>query len=91
MRGYLRALAAGRDWLAANHAEGVRALRAAGLPESAARAQLALCGDGALTVSAEGFALLHRLRAERGLLPAIACDYDDFVLGDLASTHEKES
>ena len=84
MRAYLRALAAGRDWLASNPAAGVGALVASGLPEPAARRQLALCGDGPLTVSAVGFALLHRLRAEQGLLPPIACDYEDFVLGGFA-------
>ena len=52
---------------------------ATGLAESAARAQLALCGSGPLTVSRSGFEVVRGLRAGQGLLPDIPCTYDDFV------------
>ena len=76
---YLAALAAGRNWLADHSDTGVEALMATGLAEAAARAQLALCGSGPLTVSQAGFEVLHELHAGQGLLPEISCAYDDFV------------
>jgi ABC-type nitrate/sulfonate/bicarbonate transport system substrate-binding protein len=76
---YLAALAAGRAWLADQPDAAMQALVAMGLDEPAARTQLALCGAGPMTVSRDGFALLRALRASRGLLPEIACEYDDLV------------
>ena len=46
---------------------------ATGLAEAAARAQLALCGSGPLTVSRAGFEVVRELRAGQGLLPDIPC------------------
>ena len=80
---YLDALAAGRGWLADHPDAGVEALMATGLTDDAARMQLALCGSGALTVSRDGFEVLRELRSAEGLLPDIACSFDDFV----SSTH----
>jgi ABC-type nitrate/sulfonate/bicarbonate transport system substrate-binding protein len=79
LRAYLRALTAGRDMLNAEPDAAIEALLASGLAEPAARAQLALCGSGPLTVSRAGFELLRDLRAGQGLLPHIACGFDDFV------------
>jgi ABC-type nitrate/sulfonate/bicarbonate transport system substrate-binding protein len=79
VRAYLAALTDGRDWLNRDPQAGVAALMATGLPEPAARAQLALCGCGPLTVSRDGFALLREIRHGQGLLPALNSDYDDFV------------
>ena len=76
---YLAALEAGRTWLADQPDAAMRALVATGLDEPAARAQLALCGAGPMTVSRDGFAVLRMLRSSRGLLPDIPCDYDDLV------------
>jgi ABC-type nitrate/sulfonate/bicarbonate transport system substrate-binding protein len=79
VRAYLGALTDGRDWLNRDPDAGLAALMAAGLPEPAARAQLALCGSGPLTVSRHGFALLRDIRHGQGLLPARNSDYDNFV------------
>jgi ABC-type nitrate/sulfonate/bicarbonate transport system substrate-binding protein len=79
VRAYLAALTDGRDWLNRDPDAGIAALMATGLPEPAARAQLALCGSGPLTVSRDGFALLRDIRTGQGLLPARNSDYDDFV------------
>jgi ABC-type nitrate/sulfonate/bicarbonate transport system substrate-binding protein len=79
VRAYLAALTDGRDWLNRDPDAGIAALMATGLPEPAARAQLALCGAGPLTVSRDGFALLRDIRTGQGLLPARNSDYDDFV------------
>jgi ABC-type nitrate/sulfonate/bicarbonate transport system substrate-binding protein len=79
VRAYLAALTDGRDWLNRDPHAGVAALMATGLPEPAARAQLALCGSGPLTVSRDGFALLRDIRHLQDLLPAHNTDYDDFV------------
>lgn len=87
---YLRGLDAGRHWLGAHPDDALRALMDSGLPEIAARQQLALCGRGGMRVSRPGFTLLRRLRAAQGALPAIACDYDDFVLGGFAGTDHQE-
>jgi ABC-type nitrate/sulfonate/bicarbonate transport system substrate-binding protein len=76
---YLAALTAGRNWLAANPDAAIKALTATGVPEAAARAQLALCGSGPLTVSRDGFEVLRELRSSQGLLPDIPCSFDDFV------------
>lgn len=86
--GYLAALGAGRAWLNSEPVAAIAALTATGLPEPAARAQLGLCGSGPLTVSREGFEVLRRLRAEQGLLPDIACDFDDFVTHHLLNIEE---
>jgi ABC-type nitrate/sulfonate/bicarbonate transport system substrate-binding protein len=79
VRAYLAALTDGRDWLNRDPHAGIAALMATGLPEPAARAQLALCGSGPLTVSRNGFALLRDIRHRQDLLPAHNSDYDDFV------------
>jgi ABC-type nitrate/sulfonate/bicarbonate transport system substrate-binding protein len=79
VRAYLAALTDGRDWLNRDPDAGIAALMATGLPEPAARAQLALCGSGLLTVSRDGFALLREIRIGQGLGPALNSDYDDFV------------
>ncbi len=76
---YLDALAAGRSWLADHPEPGVKALTATGLTHDAARMQLAMCGAGAMTVSRDGFEVLRELRSAQGLLPDIACSFDDFV------------
>jgi ABC-type nitrate/sulfonate/bicarbonate transport system substrate-binding protein len=76
---YLAALAAGRAVLADQPEAAVQALTATGLDESAARAQLALCGTGSMAVSRDGFAILRQLRAGQGLLPDMPCEYDDLV------------
>ena len=79
LEAYLAALAAGRDWLADHPDTGVEALMATGLAEAAARAQLALCGSGPLTVSRGGFEVVRELRAAQGLLPDVPCSFDDLV------------
>jgi ABC-type nitrate/sulfonate/bicarbonate transport system substrate-binding protein len=76
---YLDALLAGRSWLAEHPDTGIEALMATGLTHEAARTQLALCGSGSLTVSRDGFDVLREIRSAQGLLPAIACSFDDFV------------
>ena len=85
---YLAAVGAGRAWLNAEPAAAITALTATGLSEPAARAQLGLCGSGPLTVSRAGFDVLRRLRADQGLLPDIACDFDDFVTHHLLDIEE---
>jgi hypothetical protein len=79
LRAYLAALVAGRNWLADHPDAAVESLMATGLAESAARAQLDLCGSGPLTASRLGFEVVRELRAGQGLLPEISCAYDDFV------------
>jgi ABC-type nitrate/sulfonate/bicarbonate transport system substrate-binding protein len=76
---YLDALTAGRRWLADHPDTGVEALMATGLTGEAARAQLALCGAGALSVSRDGFEVLRELRSAQGLLPDFPCSFEDFV------------
>jgi ABC-type nitrate/sulfonate/bicarbonate transport system substrate-binding protein len=76
---YLDALAAGRSWLADHPDTGVEALMATGLTPAAAQAQLTQCGSGALTVSRDGFEVLRELRSAQGLLPDMACSFEDFV------------
>jgi ABC-type nitrate/sulfonate/bicarbonate transport system substrate-binding protein len=90
LHAYVRGLDAGRRWLTAHPDDALRVLVDSGLPEPTAQGQLALCGAGGMRVSAEGFRLLRRLRADQGVLPSIACDYDDFVLGGFAGTDDQE-